>query len=253
LDFQATLGILLMAVVVPLAVVTSLRSRSRQRKSLREAAAKLYSDTCATYREEHEHRGVTPEDFPGIGRSGYDEHDRFLLSEGFDALGAIENLTMNRVHPEWRTYQALYVSADRHTVAVTWCLQGLQYLSFGCCTADGQFLMTSNTEPSLLHWPATVDNCILPIDMDPSGMLARHRARMIAFEQREPLSEWLAYDDIETVLAGFKTYWRQMAAHRQSIGYITLSEMLALARNRAEEKAARRLWAEIRRQKQEEV
>jgi hypothetical protein len=60
-----------------------------------------------------------------------------------------------------------------------------------------------------------------------------------------------SHDGVDTVLAASKTFWRVQSAYRQSIGYFALDELLALATNRAEEQSARRLWAEIKRLRQE--
>lgn len=131
-------------------------------------------------------------------------------------------------------------------------MSGTQYLEFGSATSDHRYILTSNAQPNLQSWPPSVDNCILTAGTPLDVLLARHRERVSDLEQREPGTVLQTFADMEAVFAAMKRYRQELSVYRKSIGYITLEEMLALARNPAEEQAARRLWAEIRRQRQEE-
>lgn len=247
MDPAAATGIVVVVIAVVVAIVLGLRDRAQPDHVFLARTATLYAYLRDSYRGEHEFRWVSQEGFPQIDQSGYEACHAFLCAHGFRRLGSLEDLTNSRVYPENRTFANVYASDDRSMTAGTWRLQHWQNLEFGTIVRDGRFLVTSNAAPDKMTPPPTVDKCVLPNETPASEVLSRHRERVAAFEQREPAAEIQPIQTIEDVIAAERRSSQACGEFRRSIGLITLEEMVALAEDPAQRRAARRIWQEVQR------
>ena len=234
-----------------------------QRLSTRRAGGKLFGSMKALYEGPHEYREVSLEGFPHLDHGYYQRMTAALEALGFRRLGDLEDVTSNASGIALPTLIRTMVSGDGKTVAgIYWVtmpgplgllLRLMRYIPARVVDLEtpldnGHFLLTSNAQAGGLDSPPEIHNEFMSRDTEPHDLWARHRARLVEIERREPpvrglatadLAESLRYqNEIEEIKARFR---------RKRPGLVTAQEMERLA-GPGQKGAARALHAEIVRQ-----
>jgi len=236
-----------------------------QRLSTRGAGGKLFGNIKMLYQGPHEYREVSLEGFPHLDHGYYRRTAEALEALGFRRLGDVEDVTSSASGIALPTLIRTMVSGDGKTVAgICWVKVpgpvGLLLRLMGYNPAwsvdletpldNGHFLLTSNAQVGALDWPPEIHSEFMPRDTEPRDLWARHGARLVELERREPpvrglvtvdLAESIRYQhQIEEIKARFR---------RKRPGLVSAQEMERLA-GPGQKGAARALHAEmLRRQR----
>ena len=236
-----------------------------QRLSTRGAGGKLFGSMKALYEGPHEYREVSLEGFPHLDHGYYQRMTAALEALGFRRLGDLEDVTSNASGIALPTLIRTMVSGDGKTVAgIYWVtmpgplgllLRLMRYLPARVVDLEtpldnGHFLLTSNAQAGGLDSPLEIHNEFMPRDSEPRDLWARHRARLVELERREPPIRGLATADLaESIRYQHQIEEIKARFRRKRPGLVSAQEMERLA-GPGQKGAARALHTEmLRRQR----
>lgn len=205
--------------------------------SLAQDILKQAREPCADYQP------AEAREFSGAERSFCHRAEKALAPQGFVSLGDFEPVGLRQVLGK-RTLVRFFLSADKTTCVaaaslsplkpafwlwfILWVLRRWKvhnFVQLESLTADGRFLLTSNTgglDP-FMDAPDNVDALALAPDTKIPALVAAHRRRLQACH-----AEWVKYNDVEDVLARQEQLRLLKNTHRESIGFVTDEELKSL-------------------------
>jgi len=236
-----------------------------QRLSTRRAGGKLFGNIEALYKGPHKYREVSLEGFPHLDHGYYERLTAALEALGFRRLGDVEDVTSNASGIALPTLIRTLVSGDGKTVAgIYWVtvpgplgflLRLMRYIPARVVDLEtpldnGHFILTSNAQAGGLDSPPEIHNEFMPRDTEPHDLWARHRARLVELERREPPIRGLPTADLaESVRHQVQIDEIKARFRRDRPGLLSTSELKRLA-GRGQKGEARRLHGEMQRHQQ---
>ena len=158
----------------------------------RKFARKIHDQMKKAYVGKHEYQAVNADDFPNLNLKYYTRTAKKLKSKGFTVLGDIEDLTLSRVHPQFRTFIRYLADKDGTIGAGIFyicnkeCPKFLHLTNSALSTkvidlqtefSNGCFLLTTNTTETLSTTPRILVE-YLTSDMGVVELLETHKKRV---------------------------------------------------------------------------
>jgi hypothetical protein len=239
------IGLAIGAGLFLIAVPIMFWQQRRWRAGCRAGAAKIFREMSETYRGEHVYRTVTPAEFPRVDPTGYREVGDALMARGFRHVATYENVTVNQVYPDNRTFMEGYIREDGLVDVTSYRLLDAQTVDVASYLEDGRFVVTTNADLDKLAPPPNVLKDIFPRTTSVEFLLTRHAARMAELTAAEPQARFVSLKTFEEALDVLRRHSRAVSEFRQKLGLITEEEMVAMASRMDQEPTARQIWKEI--------
>lgn len=196
------------------------------------AAEDVFHQLTSVYDEVHELLPADPDAFPGVPREGYTMVGAELSEMGFRRLGSMEDRTVSEALPAMRTYLDVYTNATGDIFCATYRVQTpeieQQIVDFESQFEDGTFLATTNSLAAAWMTPAPqIDTEIMDAYASTGRISMRHRERLAEARERGRLTKTVS--SLEEVLQTQRAFSAFEVEHRQSVGYMTYDELLAMS------------------------
>lgn len=243
------------------------------RRGIRRVARNILETQRAMCGSVHEYRVVDPAAYPDLDHDFYRRTTDWLIEQGFNLLGDLENVTLRAVmendadglavKTRKTPFQRFLVSAEGDIVA---CIfhsispaarreggrlvieeQHLRMLEFQTEFDDGTSVGTSLESPAALTEAMPEHRRhFMPADTPPEELLERHRAHVASVQAVWKNARPVAIRTLDDLLAGIRRDDEKRIAFRREIGWVTEKELLRIAGDNREA-VAKAIMTEIRR------
>jgi len=238
--------IIIGVVIIVLFVAVQVVKRKIVRGICRYGAAKIYRQLRGVYGGAHHFKEADRAEFEDeveLGR--YDEVRASVLEHDGCELGAIENLTVSEADPDHRTLLEVYKLADGLACVSTYQLEDQQFVDVVSETNDGKFIVTTNAVLDKLTPPPEVSKRVLDEDTPVADLFSAHMLGLHELEESGELGAVISFDSLGDVIDSQKRFTEHASKYRQSIGFLTESEIFAMVEDEDGSKAGKMLWAEF--------
>ncbi len=234
----------------------------------RWSARKILNQQKAIYSGKMEYANASPDSFPWLDRSFYEDVTRKMLDAGYRNVGDFECLTASRQFPSMRTFVRSFTGDSGTTMSACFHVKmrgfmgffallgvipkNLRTIEFETEFSDNTFLSTSNSLGlnAFTDFPGIVIQQ-LPPDASYEQILARHREKLRELVEVIKLQPVIVAS-AEEILASQDRMHELKSRHREKTGYVTREQFKTMAGGKLSD-AQNELVDEFERAREEDV
>jgi hypothetical protein len=218
----------------------------------RELAREILAQQKSLYNAPHDFVPAGADEFLDLDHDFYDRTQQAFEGQGFSFIEDVENVTLSRALPAFRTFVRMMLGDNDAVVARIYQMRpsgragrDIRTIELTTELSDFTFVCTTNAQ---MFIDATETHGIrtdrFPADAAPAEILRRHRETVAGLLAKNPSVQVVSCPTLQDVLKSARHAHAVRAVHRKRNGYVT-QEDLKLIRGEPLTELDRQIFEEI--------